>query len=95
MSSVGCVDLRKEACSPSGFLQQVKFGYNKSESLPTKCRECEFLQDCWGECPKNRILRTESGEPGLNYLCRGFKSYFAHAIPTVDRIVARTKKTMR
>lgn len=75
--------------------EQVKFGYNKGESLPSTCRECEFLHDCWGECPKNRILRTESGEPGLNYLCRGFKSYFAHAAPTVDRIVARIKKTTR
>jgi uncharacterized protein len=67
---------------------QVKFGYAKNESLPGQCRKCPFLQDCWGECPKNRLIRTRDGEPGLNYLCRGFKQYFAHAIPEVDRIVA-------
>jgi hypothetical protein len=36
--------------------------------------------------------RTPAGEPGLNYLCRGFKQYFTHAIPKVDRIVADLKK---
>lgn len=71
---------------------QVKFGYAKNETLPQYCRKCPFLSDCWGECPKNRIIRTPEGEPGLNYLCRGFKAYFAHAIPEVDRIVAELKK---
>jgi uncharacterized protein len=67
---------------------QVKFGYAKSETLPRQCRECPYLTDCWGECPKNRIIRTADGEPGLNYLCSGFQKYFAHAIPHVERIVA-------
>ena len=71
---------------------QVKFGYAKSEALPKYCRECSFLKDCWGECPKNRILRTPDGEPGLNYLCRGFKRYFEHALPEIDRIVAGLRR---
>ena len=71
---------------------QVKFGYAKGETLPGYCRQCEFLTDCWGECPKNRILRTPDGEPGLNYLCSGFKRFFAHALPEVDRIVANLRK---
>ena len=71
---------------------QVKFGYAKNETLPRYCRQCPYLTDCWGECPKNRIIRTADGEPGLNYLCRGFKQYFAHAIPEVERIVAELRK---
>ena len=67
---------------------QVKFGYAKSESLPQYCRQCAYLSDCWGECPKNRIIRTPDGETGLNYLCRGFKIFFAHALPEVERIAA-------
>ena len=51
--------------------EQVKFGYAKSESLPRYCRQCEYLKDCWGECPKNRLLRTPDGAAGLNYLVRG------------------------
>ncbi len=66
---------------------QVKFGYAKNETLPKYCRACRYLPDCWGECPKNRIIRAPDGEPGLNYLCRGFRKFFAHAIPEVDRIV--------
>jgi uncharacterized protein len=67
---------------------QVKFGYAKNETLPHYCRECAYLSDCWGECPKNRIIRTVEGEPGLNYLCRGLKTFYAHALPAVKRIAA-------
>lgn len=74
---------------------QVRFGYAKSETLPRQCRECRFLRDCWGECPKNRIVRTADGEPGLNYLCSGFQRFFAHAIPHVDRIVADLQRGAR
>jgi uncharacterized protein len=70
---------------------QVKFGYAKSESLPAYCRQCEFLRDCWGECPKNRILRTPDGEPGLNYLCPGLKKFFAHAGPQASRMAAELR----
>ncbi len=71
---------------------QAMFGYAKGETLPRPCRECPYLTDCWGECPKNRILRTADGEPGLNYLCSGFQKFFAHAIPEVDAIVADLRR---
>jgi uncharacterized protein len=70
------------------FRGQVRFGYAKAETLPRYCRECAYLSDCRGECPKNRILCTPQGEPGLNYLCRGLKAFYIHALPHVDRIVA-------
>ena len=72
--------------------EQAKFGCAKSDGLPRYCRQCAYLQDCWGECPKNRIIRTPDGEPGLNYLCRGFKQFFAHARPEVERIAARLRQ---
>lgn len=72
--------------------QQVMFGYAKHETLPAQCNQCPYLRDCWGECPKNRLIRTADGEPGLNYLCRGFKQFFAHAIPEVDRIVQHLRR---
>jgi len=70
---------------------QVKFGYAKSETLPAYCRRCEFLRDCWGECPKNRLLRTPEGEPGLNYVCPGLKRFFAHAVPTAKSMAERLR----
>lgn len=73
--------------------RQVRFGYAKSESLPAYCRRCEFLTDCWGECPKNRLLCTPDGEPGLNYLCEGLKRFFRHATPAADRVAKRLRDT--
>ncbi|MFZ2053870.1 MAG: anaerobic sulfatase maturase [Candidatus Aminicenantales bacterium] len=61
--------------------KQRHFGQDKSATLPRCCRECEFLFTCYGECPKNRLLTTPDGEPGLNWLCRGLKAFFKH----VDR----------
>jgi uncharacterized protein len=70
---------------------QVKFAYAKSETLPKYCRECAYLRDCWGECPKNRFLRTPDGEPGLNYLCPGLKKFFAHAVPSAEKLAAKLR----
>ena len=72
---------------------QVRFGYAKSETLPQYCRSCEFLSDCWGECPKNRLVRTPGGEPGLNYLCPGLKRFFRHAVPAASRLAAELNST--
>jgi len=58
--------------------KQRAFGQAKSENLPRTCRDCRFLFTCHGECPKNRVLTTPDGEPGLNWLCQGLKAFFAH-----------------
>ncbi len=59
--------------------RQRAFGRVKTETLPRVCRECAFLFTCHGECPKNRVLMTPDGEPGLNWLCQGLKAFFEHA----------------
>lgn len=66
--------------------EQIRFGFAKEETLPRYCRECPYLRDCWGECPKNRFIKTPDGEPGLNYLCSGLRRFFKHVTPQVDRI---------
>jgi uncharacterized protein len=58
--------------------RQRKFGRDKQDDLPGFCRKCHFLFACHGECPKNRFTMTPDNEPGLNYLCEGYKLFFEH-----------------
>lgn len=59
--------------------RQRRFGQDKWDTLPRTCRECEILHICNGECPKNRLVDSPDGEPGLSYLCEGYKAFFRHA----------------
>ncbi|MFH1282347.1 MAG: anaerobic sulfatase maturase [bacterium] len=65
---------------------QIKFGMDKKNGLPQYCRDCVYLFACNGGCPKNRIIRTPIGEPGLNYLCSGLKKYFKHIDPYMNKL---------
>jgi uncharacterized protein len=67
---------------------QRAFGMAKLEALPRYCRECGVRDMCNGECPKNRFLETPDGEPGLNYLCAGYKRFFAHCQSFVSEVAA-------
>lgn len=58
--------------------QQRAFGRAKEETLSQYCRDCDVRFACNGECPRNRFLETPDGEPGLNYLCAGYKAFFTH-----------------
>jgi len=58
--------------------KQRQFGLDKRDTLPAYCRECEVRFACHGGCPKNRFIETPDGEPGLNYLCAGYKAFFEH-----------------
>jgi uncharacterized protein len=57
---------------------QLAFGQAKREALPHYCRECDVRAMCNGGCPKDRIIRTPDGEAGLNYLCAGYRRFFAY-----------------
>lgn len=56
--------------------QQRKFGNDKRDTLPQYCLDCEVRFACNGGCPRNRFIETPDGEPGLNYLCVGYRSFF-------------------
>lgn len=68
--------------------RQQQFGSMKRGSLPRQCRECRYSHVCNGECPKNRISVTADGEPGLCYLCEGYRMYFDHVAPYMDFMAA-------
>ncbi|HKK42365.1 MAG TPA: anaerobic sulfatase maturase [Bacteroidales bacterium] len=66
--------------------EQEDFGVAKYSSIPAYCRKCEVLTMCNGECPRNRFIRTPDGEPGLNYLCAGYRQFFNHSRPFVNAV---------
>ena len=67
---------------------QRAFGQAKRDSLPDCCRVCDVRAMCNGGCPKNRFISTPQGEPGLNYLCAGYKKFFSHCRPFVSQVAA-------
>ena len=64
--------------------RQKAFARMKHELLPRQCKECRFQFACHGECPKNRFIRDKYGNPGLNYLCKGYLQFFEHVAPYMD-----------
>lgn len=67
--------------------QQMWFGLHKQTSLPAYCRSCDVQFLCHGGCPKDRFMTTPDGEPGLNYLCEGYKAFFRHSRPAMRKMV--------
>lgn len=63
--------------------RQQEFGQAKTATLPKECHECKWLFACHGECPKNRLIKVD-GERGKNYLCKGYRMFFAHVAPYMD-----------
>lgn len=68
---------------------QQRFGMAKKETLPTQCKKCEWLFACNGECPKNRFMKSNEGEDGLNYLCEGYRRFFRHSAPFMKEMRRR------
>ncbi|QFI38326.1 anaerobic sulfatase maturase [Moritella marina ATCC 15381] len=67
--------------------KQQAFGYAKESTLPDQCRQCDYQFACFGECPKNRLLKTHTGQKGLNYLCAGWNKFFRHIDPYITLVV--------
>ena len=74
--------------------EQLQFGKNKWQSLPRQCKECTFLFACYGECPKNRFAIDAYGNKGLNYLCKGYKRFFAHVAPYMQFMKEQLEKEL-
>ena len=65
---------------------QKAFGNAKWNTLPDYCLKCEVRDLCNGACPKDRFLNSPDGEPGLNYLCEGYKMFFNHCKPFIEEV---------
>lgn len=74
--------------------KQEQFGRMKEGALPRHCRTCEYQFACFGECLKNRFIKTPEGETGLNYLCSGWRKFFSHIDQSVQKIVRSLGQTV-
>jgi uncharacterized protein len=57
---------------------QSGFGIAKETALPRWCQDCDVLAACRGGCPKHRFAQTIDNQPGLHYLCDGYRKFFLH-----------------
>ena len=57
---------------------QTGFGVDKENALPRWCQECDVLAACQGGCSKHRFGQSPYQEPGLHYLCAGYRKFFMH-----------------
>ena len=82
--------LRELVNSPS----QLRFGLDKYEALPQYCLDCDVRFACNGGCPKDRFAVAPTGDPGLNYLCTGYRQFFRH-VDRPMRLMARLVRSGR
>ena len=69
--------------------KQMAFADMKTKGLPAQCHKCQWQFACHGECTRNRFVKTKDGEPGLNYLCEGYRRYFEHVAPYMEELKGR------
>ena len=60
------------------------FGACKAE-WNRACSECPWLTFCSGDCLKNRY-RVDRNPRGLSVLCEGWRRFFAHAAPGLEKL---------
>lgn len=88
-------NLNQDDCNKAIFGEkQKKFGNDKYDTLPKECLDCNYLNYCYGACPKDRILKTSTGEDGLHYLCKGYKDFYRHTVPTFQKMAQCLKMRM-
>ncbi|HGW6105418.1 TPA: anaerobic sulfatase maturase [Citrobacter werkmanii] len=61
--------------------QNRYFGNDKTRTMAQECYSCQWQFACYGGCPKHRFLPSASGMSNHNYLCTGYKAFFAHTAP--------------
>ncbi len=77
--------LAELAASP----EQTQFGNKKFETLTMQCKQCPYLTQCYGGCPKQRIDEIGDGEHHQNYLCLSYIHLFEYTQSFFSRIAEK------
>lgn len=71
--------------------KQLFFEEEKIKGISSVCKSCEFLRNCYGDCPKNRINKTKDGEY-ISALCGGLYSFFKYTKPKFEAMAKEIAK---
>ena len=68
------------------------FGQQKL-NWPSTCAGCRYLDLCHGGCPRHRSVTGGAAEV-QNVLCAGWKRFFQHAAPHLERLAADVRSEL-
>ena len=68
---------------------QNEFGKVKAK-LPQECHSCQWLNHCWGGCPKDR--QGDPADRGSNHFCRSYMMFFEHADAKLRKMAEKWKQ---
>jgi len=68
----------------------VEFGAQKAR-WNELCGECRFLKYCSGDCLKHRLPATDEPRT-LSWLCEGWKEFYGHALPGLEKLAVDIKQ---
>lgn len=72
--------------------KQKKFGQIKSQ-LPRKCRTCQWYQNCFGGCTKDRI--KDPSDSGMPRFCKSTMMFMEHADPVLSQLARQWKEQQK
>lgn len=79
-------NIHQQPIASMGFSDMQNRFRHMKVALPQQCLKCSWRFACHGECPKNRFATSSDGEKGLNYLCSGYRQFFAHVAPYMEQM---------
>jgi len=68
----------------------IEFGRKKA-LWNEECNHCEHLKYCSGDCLKHRLYERDNSRD-LSWLCSGWKRFFNHALPELEKLASSIKK---
>lgn len=64
----------------------LEFSLRKQTGLSPVCKGCEYLFACNAECPKHWRCGDGKDADGRNALCEGYRMFYSHVAPYMDRM---------
>jgi len=69
----------------------LEFGRQKAR-WNEQCGECAFVKYCSADCLKHRLPSGGDNPQTLSWLCDGWKRFYSHALPGLERLAAQIRE---